>query len=190
MQVQTGDIPHLFNEQRALRELKDLGAMRLQGKRTPDAADGTLTQPAALGHRTCRPMRGSVRALFQVQREYPLHRLVADLPQSPRAGLVNQPLQTPLEKAAPPLAHRLKGHRQTPGHRRIAPPHRAGQHNATTQRQSLGHGVTATPTLQRLALLPAQLQMRNRSPQRHRHLPCTLGAGTITFITFIYDSGH
>lgn len=58
VQIQTDDIPHLFNEQRVLGKLKCLGAMRLESESTPDAADRALTESAAAGHRARRPVRG------------------------------------------------------------------------------------------------------------------------------------
>ena len=45
MQVQAHDVPHFFNEQRVLGELARLGPVRLQNKRTPDAAHRALARP-------------------------------------------------------------------------------------------------------------------------------------------------
>lgn len=54
----------------------------------------------------------------------------------------------------------------------------------------LGRTRTPHPALQGFAFFSAQLQKRNRSSQRHRHLPCTLDAGKPGLIQRIYDSQH
>jgi len=77
MHVHAGDIPHLFDEQRVLRELESFGTVRLQSKGAPDAADRALAQRAALGRGACRPVRGLARLRFQPQREHGLHRRIA-----------------------------------------------------------------------------------------------------------------
>jgi hypothetical protein len=50
--------------------------------------------------------------------------------------------------------------------------------------------VMPAPAFQRLALLAAQLQKRNRSSQGHGYLPCALDAGKAIVLTCIYDSGR
>ena len=93
MQVQTDDIPHFFNEQRVLGELKRFGAMRLQSKRAPDAIDRALAQPAALGYRAGRPVRGVGRPLLQRQRQHAFHIRVANLARGSGTRFVQQPVQ-------------------------------------------------------------------------------------------------
>lgn len=107
IQIQAHGISDFFNELWILGDLEGFGGMRLQSKLTPDPADRTFAQPAATSHREGRPMRGVVRPVFQSQREHLLDGGVADLPRSPRAGLIEQPLPTPLAKAPSPLADRL-----------------------------------------------------------------------------------
>jgi len=54
----------------------------------------------------------------------------------------------------------------------------------------LGRTRTPHPALQGFAFFSAQLQKRNRSSQRHRHLPCTLDAEKPKLIQHIHDSKH
>ena len=54
----------------------------------------------------------------------------------------------------------------------------------------LGRTRTPHPALQGFAFFSAQLQKRNRSSQRHRHLTCILDTGKPKLIQHIHDSKH
>src|SRR3970040_433742 len=58
VQVEADDVPHLVDKQRVMAQLKALGAVWLEGKGAPDAADGGLVQPRNFGHGARGPMRG------------------------------------------------------------------------------------------------------------------------------------
>src|SRR5215831_21214345 len=47
IQIQAHDVPHLFHEERVLRELEGLGPMRLQAEGAPDAADRALARSSS-----------------------------------------------------------------------------------------------------------------------------------------------
>ena len=188
MQIQADDIPHLFNEQRVLGKLKGFGTMWLQSERTPDAADRALAKRAATSHRAGRPVRGVGWTFLQRQGEHALDGGIANLSRSARARLIQQPIQTPRHKAAAPLSHRGFGQLHLLRHLRVRFPFRAAQDDPRPQGQGLGGSRTPHPALQRLAFLLAQLQRLNRSPQRHKHLPCTLDAGKLKLIKRISDS--
>src|SRR3977135_3993653 len=164
--------------------------MRLERKGAPEAADRTLTESAAAGHRARGPVRGVGWTFFQRQREHSLDCGIADLARRARARLVRQPLQTARPEAGGPFAPRGFCQVHLLRYLRVRFPLRAGQDDPCPQGQGLSRTRTPHPALQRLALLPAQQQRRNRSPQRHEHLPCTLDAGEPKLIQLTYDSGH
>ena len=62
--------------------------------------------------------------------------------------------------------------------------------DAGPQAQGLSRPRTPQPALEGFAFFSAQLQKRNRSSQRHRHLPFALDAGKPKLIQRIYDSQH
>ena len=58
------------------------------------------------------------------------------------------------------------------------------------QAQGLSRTRTPHPALEGFAFFSAQLQKRNRSSQRHRHVSFTLTAGKPRLIQRIYDAQH
>ena len=102
-------------------------SVRLQSEGAPDAADGIVAQAAALGHGPGAPVGSVPGRGLRRQRNHPLHVVISDRPRATDASFVRQPVQSPLYKPRPPLAHRRARHPRIGRHRSVAPARRAGQ---------------------------------------------------------------
>ena len=119
LHVQPDDVPDLVDQLRVGRHLERLGAMRLQPKRPPDAADHRVTHARRLRHRARAPVRLALRRRLQRLDDDGLDRLVGDRPRRADARLVIQPLEPALDKLAAPLRHRRLRRPQAARHGRI-----------------------------------------------------------------------
>ena len=160
MQVQADDIAHFLDEQRVLRQLEGLAAVGLQGERPPDAADRRRTQPAHAGHRACTPVCGVAGHRFQGGGHDALHIRVRHRTRRAGAGFIQQAVTTGLEKPAAPLSDGHPRRAQLGGHRQVALPRGAGQHDSGAQGQRLGGLRAAHPAFEFLPLHGPELGNR------------------------------
>ena len=72
-EVETHNVTDLFDEQRVCRQLESLRPVRLEGERTPLAADGVPTQTDLTGHGPRTPVHSILRCGLQGQRHHPLN---------------------------------------------------------------------------------------------------------------------
>src|SRR6516164_8822656 len=85
--------------------------MRLQAEGAPDAADARGRDAAVTRHAAGAPVRGAARLALQRLHDDALDLGVIDLARHAGARLIEQPVDTALEKAPAPLADGLRGHR-------------------------------------------------------------------------------
>lgn len=108
-------------------------------------------------------MGGVFGCLLERLDDDPLHVFVADAARDSWAGLVVEPVQTPLHEAPPPLTDRRLVQPEPLGHQRVVRPLGARQHDPTPQRQRLSALRAARPALERLPLVVTQHQLGLRS---------------------------
>ena len=96
IEIEPDDIPYLFDEQRIVRQLERLGAMRLQPKGVPDPTDRHVTQTDRFRHLARTPMRGAARRAFQRANDHLLHLLVRDRPSGTRPRFIVSPSKRPV----------------------------------------------------------------------------------------------
>ena len=106
-QVEADDVAHLLDEQRIVRQLERLAAVRLQSERAPDAVDGRwrVADRPAIARK--RPVRRAGRGRLQGQADGLGDRVVADPAGCPGTWLVEQPIQPLRGEAPPPLRDRV-----------------------------------------------------------------------------------
>lgn len=104
VQVQTDNIPHLFNEKGIVRQRKVALPVRLQTESAPDAVDGVFRESALGRQQTATSMRTALRSGSQRPANQRRHALVADRARPSGAQLVVQAPQALAEKASPPVA--------------------------------------------------------------------------------------
>ena len=167
IEIQAHDVAHLLDEQRVLGKLEALDPVRLQPKGTPDAADRALTQSAALGHRARTPVSRIGGGAFQGEPHHSLNLRITDLTRRPRAWLIEQTIQTAVQKALPPFADGLWGYPEFACNHHVGVASRALQHNSRPLCQCLRTRRPSRPTLQALALFNRQTQRCYRSPRPH-----------------------
>src|SRR5678815_5957723 len=85
--------------------LEALGAMRLQPKRPPDAADQRVTDARRLGHGPGAPVRLAARRRLEGLDDDGLNLLIRDRARRAHPRFVVQPLESALDKLAAPLGH-------------------------------------------------------------------------------------
>lgn len=107
IQVQANDITDLLDKERILGKLERFGPMRLQAERSPDPADGALTEAAGLRHVPATPVSGRLGRGLQCQRQDPLHVGIASTARGAGTGLIQQAVQPTGDKALSPAANRL-----------------------------------------------------------------------------------
>src|SRR5246127_2707446 len=120
IEIEAHNIPHLVDQQRIGRELKALGAMWLQSKGPPDAADRGLAQPGSGRQHAAGPVRSSLRSLLPRQPHNLLDLLVTDLTRCSRTGLISQPHNSFGDETVAPKAHSEPSSAQLRRHRRVA----------------------------------------------------------------------
>jgi hypothetical protein len=126
--------------------------MWLQAEGAPDARDSALRETGLPRHGARGPVRGVWRRAFQSSCDdlFDLH--VPNLAGCARAGLIAQPFEPLPAEALAPLADGGSADAQSLGHRLIALPAGAGQHDTRPQGQRLGGFAPARPLLQFLPL--------------------------------------
>src|ERR1700679_766667 len=128
--------------------------MRRERKSAPDAMNAGAGETGPLGHGARGPMGGIGGLGVQRQREHALHILIAPLAWGAWAVLVQQAVDTAVQKTLPPLPSRVQrgGHLRSDGS--VAEPIGGQQNNPRPQGESLGGGPPPTPRKQ---LLPFPL---------------------------------
>ena len=106
VQVEADHIAHLFDEEGVGGELETLAAVRLQRKELKDPVDGGLGQAVDLCGQTNAPVSCSGGLLLERAAQQHGHLFVGDRARTARAKFVVEALQTILDEALPPLAHR------------------------------------------------------------------------------------
>jgi hypothetical protein len=106
VQVEADHITHLFDKEGIGRELETLAAVRLQRKELKDPVDGGLGQAVGLCGQANAPVGGSGGLLLERAAQQYGHLLVGDRARTASPKLVVEALQTILDEALPPLAHR------------------------------------------------------------------------------------
>ena len=91
IQVKPDHVSYLLDEQRVVRELEGLRAVRLEAKGSPDARDSHRTQPRPFRHLSGAPVCGSLRLALQRQGDHLLHLLVRNLARRTGSGSSNNP---------------------------------------------------------------------------------------------------
>jgi len=106
-EVKADDIAYLVDEQRIVRQLEGLAAVRLQAERRPHTADRRMRKAGFSCHRTDRPVRRVRRRGAQRPLDHGGNLVVVDGSRPAGASLVEQALTAILQEAAPPLANRM-----------------------------------------------------------------------------------
>ena len=158
VQVEPDDVIDLLHEQRVVGQLEVLAAMRLQLKGLPDPPDRGLGQPAALGHRFARPVRGVGGGGFQRGHHHVLDLLGGHRRRPARPRVVDQPVAaaprrtgaaTSRPSAAPPApAPRppcSTGPRRSPARSATATPAPANSYAAAPTASASGAPPRSTP---------------------------------------------
>jgi hypothetical protein len=104
VQIEPDDVAHLLDQLGVVGELEVLNPVGLEPEGLPDPAHREVTETAALGHAAPAPMSGVARHFLQGGGHHRLHLVVADRARGPRARLVEEPRQSTLDVARPPLA--------------------------------------------------------------------------------------
>ena len=165
--VEADDVAHLLDEQRVVRQLEGLAAVRLQPEGAPDAVDGRRRIAHRLRHRAQRPVRRPGRRRLQRQPDRLGDLVVADLARRAGPRLVEQPVQPVRGEAATPLAHRVGVRPHLGADRLVLHPGCRRQHDPRPPRHRLPGLLRPR---QRLQFLPLSLAQ----PNRHRALPITI----------------
>src|SRR5437588_946430 len=117
------------------------------------------------------PMRGPARALIERGGDQLLDPRCMELARRAGPRFIEQPVESPLKKAAAPLAHRLAHHATAPGHLAVVEPLRAREDDARSLRKRLRGLMPPRPLEQLIALLRRQLQLLEPRSPAHRALP-------------------
>src|SRR5580698_5559046 len=145
--------------------------MGLQGERSPDAMDRTTAQTALLGQGARAPMSRIARQRFQSHGQNPLHFRITDFARRARTWFIQQPVETLLHKACPPLSDHLFGDPKLGGHYSVGLALRTGQNDFGPERQRLCRLRPASPVLQSATLLRRNRQLGNGASNSHRRTP-------------------
>jgi hypothetical protein len=124
IEIQTDDVTDLVDEQRVLRQLERLDAMRLQREGPPHARDRGLAHAGRFGHRPRAPVRRVAWRRLQRHRDYALDVRVADLSRRPRPRFIDQPVEALPHEARAPLANGGLRHALMPRDRGVRIPGR------------------------------------------------------------------
>ena len=190
-EIEPHDVPHLVDEEGIARQFEGLGAMRLQPEGSPNAADRGMTQLELLGQRARTPMRRVPWCLLQCLGNHLLHLRIGKSARSPRTRLVDEPVQTLLDKAATPAPDRLPRDPQRARDLRIRAARGAAQHDLRTLGQALRRRPSSRPLLQSRSLARTHGHANCRASSfRHPRLlvPEVREARRIRFRTS--DPGH
>lgn len=88
-----GQLAYFLHEQRIVRELEGLLAMRLQTEGLPNARHRRVRQTQSASHAARAPLRGISRFFFQRLGHYRFDQIVADLPRRARPRLIEHLVQ-------------------------------------------------------------------------------------------------
>jgi hypothetical protein len=103
--VKTDDIAYLVDEQRIIRQLECLAAVRLQPERHPHPADRAVGKASFRRHRADRPVRRVCRGRAQCPLDHGSNLIVVDSSRSAGSSFVEQTFAAILQKSTTPLAN-------------------------------------------------------------------------------------
>ena len=147
--------------------------MRLQAEGAPDAADARGRDAAVTRHAARAPLRGAARLALQRLHDDARDLGVIDLARHAGARLIEQPVNTPPEKAPAPLADGLRGHPLARRHRLVAQARGTTQDDPRPQRQSLRRLAALRIACQNIRNLSRQFDLGDRTTRSHPHPPRT-----------------
>lgn len=153
IQIQPDDVAYLSDEQRIGGELERLAAMRLQTESSPRTTDGAWGYLQFARQQSSAPVGGFEWALIEGRGNQLLDLRVAMLARCAGPRLIEQSVDSTLEKAATPLAHRLADDATAPGYCAVVFHLRARQDDPRTQRQSLRGLMSPCPLEQLIVSL-------------------------------------
>jgi hypothetical protein len=169
--IQGNEVTDLLHQVRIRRDLEGVLPPRLEPEGPPDLGHRLMADPMFGGKSPRRPVRGvGGRRLEGVDQDR-FDDVVADRAYRSRTGRVDEPVETIRGKSVPPFRHRDRIDPQLRGDVAVGAALSAAQHDPAPQRQRLCRRMPAGPTLERLALLAAQLDLDRRSTTTcHRKL--------------------
>ncbi len=171
IEIQTDDVPHLFNELGVVGELEGLDPMRLELESLPDSAHGSRAQTAGLGHGARTPMGGVPRSRLQSLGDDSLDGIVADAARRSRARFVEQAADALFEESSPPLADGVVGDAQLLDDGGVGHPGGAVENDLGTHRQRPRRFGSGGPTLQGHEILGANNQILFGAAAMHGECP-------------------
>lgn len=133
---------------------------RVNGKGSPDAADGALAQAGAPGHGAGAPAGGVSGARLQGQPDHALRVGVSDLSGRARSRFITEAVKASVEKSTPPFADALAAEPHLGAYLAVGKALCAGEYDAGTQRQGLSGLSLGYPLLQGVSFRRAEHQGR------------------------------
>src|SRR5215475_4343693 len=162
-QVKADNIAYLVDEQRIVRQLERLAAVRLQAEGHPHAANRGVGKAGFRRHRADRPMRCVDRRGAQRAFDYRGDLIVADGSGSTGTRLVKQTIAAVLQKSTAPLANRVFVNAEFRSHLLTGQAVRTSQNDATSLRQRPSNAATTNLPFQVCSFLRSQYQSRGRT---------------------------
>ena len=173
VQIEPDDVPDFVDEERVAGQLERVGAMGLQAKRPPDAADRALAQATSGGHRAGAPVRRVARGRFERPRHNPLDRRVGDSPGRAGPGLIEQPVHPLDQEPLPPLADGVLVQPQFARDRAVRLARGTLKHHVRALGERLGGGATTRPPLSVSCSSGVSANGGSGRPRAMRVLLCT-----------------
>jgi len=139
IEVKTGHITNLLDEERVAGQLKGVAQMRLDPEQGKPALHGALRHALGLRHQAHAQSAGVVGLVLQGAVDELRHLVIIIGARPSRAKLVMQSLNASLQEPAPPFAYRRGRDVQALGNGRIGQSLRTGQNDAGPLYQAVGH---------------------------------------------------
>ena len=166
----------------SVESLKVSSAMRLQAEGAPDAADARGRDAAVPRHAARAPVRGVGRLALQRLHDDALDLGVVDLARDARPRLVEQPVETTLDKTLAPFADGLRRHPLVRRHRLVAQARGAAEHDPRPQRQSLSRLAALRIAFENAGNLTRQFDLSDWATGPHPLAPAA-AASPINYTT-------
>src|SRR5258706_6180861 len=166
--VKPDDIANLVDKQRIFRKLKSLGSVGRETKRSPNAVHATVAQSARFGQRARAPVSSILGRGLQCHCKDSLDFFIAHLSWRAWPRVIQQTVESFLQKTTAPFSNHLLGDSQPRRHLGISFPISARQDYPCTQGERLSRLWSSSPLLKSLSFLFAHGENRNWSSSSHR----------------------